>query len=103
MKLFLVGILFFTSSIWEVDTICDQLKFDVIITNTSIGENNGKIEVILEDGEKSNIRAYLYGEGSSKNRLDKKIDELTDLSKGTYILVLQNSECSSMKSDIVIE
>ena len=103
MKLFLVGLLFFTSIVWEVDPICDQLKFDVLISNTSSGQNNGKIEVVLENSGESNVRAYLYGDKRSKNKLDKKIDELTSLSKGTYILVLQNSECSSMKSDIVIE
>lgn len=102
MKLFLVGILFFTSSFVEVEPFCDELKFDLEITHTSEGLDNGKIEVTILKGE-SNVTAFLVGDTVKKNRLGVKLKELSQLPAGTYILILENDICSQTKRDIVIK
>ncbi|MCB0496924.1 MAG: hypothetical protein KDC79_12370 [Cyclobacteriaceae bacterium] len=81
---------------------CDDIKFDVEISNTTNGLNNGKIDVTIIKTS-SKVRAYLYGDKRSKNKLNVEIDELKGLEAGKYTLILQNKVCSVVKQDIVIE
>jgi len=81
---------------------CDQLKFDVSIVDTTNGLDNGTIEVSIVKSS-SKVRAYLYGDKKSKNRLDVRIDKLNKLPAGTYLLVLQNNDCSAVKRNLVVK
>lgn len=102
MKVFLVSALLVVSSFTLEKRLCNQLKFDVSITHTSNDQNNGIIEVVdLKSTTK--VKAFLYGDKKSKNRLDVKVEKLTNLESGKYLLVLQNNECSSVKKDIIIK
>lgn len=102
MKLFLVGLLFFSSTFSFDEPPCDELQFEITVINTTQGLDNGKIEISLKK-RASNVKANLFGDRSSKNRIGVKINELTKLSSGTYILILQNDKCFELKKDIVIQ
>ncbi len=102
MKVFIFSLLLVISSFTYERQDCDQLKFEVNITHSSDGLNNGIIEVV-ELKSTSKVKAFLYGDKKSKNRLDVKIDKLNNLEAGKYLLVLQNKDCSSVKKDIIIQ
>ena len=102
MKLFLVGLILFASSFSLQNETCDDIKYEIEIIHTSNGLDNGQIEVnILSSSSK--VKANLFGKDPSLNKIDVEIDELNNLSAGTYVLVLQNDQCSTVKSDIVIK
>jgi len=102
MKLFFISILLAITSLTSIEEQCDTLKFDLEITHTTGGHDNGKIEVIILASH-SGVKAFLYGDKKSKNLLDVKINKLDNLQAGTYLLILQDNECSSVKRDIIIK
>ena len=102
MKLIFVSVLLAMVSLLSKEEQCDTLKFDLEITHTTDGLDNGKIEVTILESP-SRVKAFLYGDKKNKNRLDVKIDKLVKLQAGTYVLVLQNKECSSVKNNIIIK
>lgn len=102
MKIFFVGVLIFTSSILAGQPPCEGLKFEIKVTNTSQSLDNGKIEVTIIKSA-AGVKAYLYGDSKSKNRLNVKINKLTHLAAGKYILVLQDEKCSTVQRDIIIK
>ncbi len=102
MKIAFVSVLVVLTSFLPKEQECDQLKFDINIVHTSDGLNNGKIEVSNVDSP-SPVRAFLYGNGKDKNLLDVKIEKLIALKAGTYILILQNKKCSTVKRDIIVK
>jgi len=81
---------------------CDGLKFEIEIIHTTSNLNNGIIEVTVIKSN-SKVRVFLYGDLKSKNRLDVKPSELTQLAAGTYLLVIRDDKCNKIKRDIVIE
>lgn len=81
---------------------CDDLKFSIEVTHTTNGTNNATLEITVIKSA-SKVKAYLYGDTKSKNKLNVELTELTDLPSGKYILVLQNNKCSSVKRDIIIK
>lgn len=102
MKFILISVLLAFSSFNTTSDICDDLKFDIEVTHTTNSLDNGIIDVTITKGNTS-VKAFLYGKSRSNNKLNIKIDELKSLSSGTYTLVLQNKNCSSVKSDIIIK
>lgn len=102
MKLLLISSIVALMSFTVLQKSCDDLKFDIKITSTSSGLDNGKIEVTIIKST-SNVRAYLYGDTRKKNKLDVSVDDLINLEAGTYTLVLQNNDCSAVKRDIEIK
>ena len=102
MKIVFASVLVVIASFLPKEQECDQLKFDVNVVHTTEGLDNGKIEVINIDSP-SKVRAFLYGDKRDKNRLDVKVEKLDKLKAGTYILILQNKKCSSVKRDIVVK
>ena len=101
MKVVLVSVLVVFSSFLPNEQECDQLKFEINIVHTTDGRDNGKIEVSNIDSP-SQVKAFLYGNGKNKNKLDVKIEKLVKLGSGTYTLVLQNNKCSAVKRDIIV-
>ena len=102
MKIVFASVLVAILSFIPKEQECDQLKFDIHVVHTSSGLDNGKIEVSKIDSP-SKVRAFLYGDNKSKNRLDVKVEKLIKLPAGTYILILQNSQCSSVTHDIIVK
>ena len=102
MKIVIASVLVVIASFLPKEQECDQLKFDINVVHTTDGLDNGKIEVINIDSP-SKVRAFLYGDNKGKNRLDVKIEKLDKLQAGTYILILQNKECSAVKRDIIVK
>jgi hypothetical protein len=102
MKLFFISVLLMGMSFLPKEEECDQLKFDTSIVHTTNGLDNGTIEIAIIKSS-SKVRAFLYGDKKSKNRLDVRIDKLNKLPAGTYLLILQNNECSATKRNLVIE
>jgi hypothetical protein len=102
MKLFFIGVLFFTFTLVAGQPPCNGLKFEVKVTHTTDNLDNGKIEVTIIKSA-AGVKAFLYGDKKSKNRLDVKPDQLTQLAAGTYQLVLQDNNCSTLKRDIIIK
>ncbi len=102
MKLLLISVLIAISPFNLETEPCKDLTYDIKLTHTSDGKDNGIIEVTITKSS-SKVKAFLYSEGKSGNKLDVKLDELTHLKAGKYILVLQNKECSSVKRDIIIK
>ena len=102
MKFILISVLLGFSSFSTTSDVCDDLKFDIEVTHTTDGLNNGKIDVTITKGLQ-NVKAFLYAKSRGNNRLNIKIDELKNLPSGTFTLVLQNKNCSSVKSDIIIK
>jgi hypothetical protein len=101
MKIVLVGVLVIFTSFLPREQECDQLKFDINIVHTTDGQDNGKIEV-SNINSPSQVKAFLYGNGKNKNKLDVKIENLEKLGVGTYTLILQNKKCSTVTRDIII-
>ena len=102
MKIVFVSVLLFLASFISKEQECDQLKFEINVVHTSDGLDNGKIEVTNIDSP-SKVRAFLYGDKREKNKLDVKVEKLEKLKPGTYILILQNKKCSSVKRDIIVK
>lgn len=102
MKLLIFSSVVFLLSFTNLPQTCDDLKFDVKVTNTTNGQNNGKLDVTIIKSS-SKIHAYLYGDTKSKNKLNVGLDDLINLESGTYTLVLQNNECSAVKQGIEIK
>lgn len=102
MKIILISVLLAFSSFNSAINECDELKFDFKIVNTSNGLDNGAIEVKITKSS-SKVKAYLYSYGKSDNRLGVKTDELDNLRKGKYMLVLQNDNCFAAERDIIIK
>ena len=101
MKFIFISLLISFSSFNPPVDNCDDLKFEVKVTHTTNGLDNGIIDVTVTKGS-SNLDVFLYGDIRSKNKLKVKIDELKNLASGTYILILQNDKCSTVKRDILI-
>jgi hypothetical protein len=102
MKLFFISVLLMGMSFLTNNEECDQLKFDINIVHTTSGLANGIIEVsVIKSASK--VRAFLYGDKKSKNRLNVRIDKLNKLQAGTYLLVLQNNDCSTVKRNLVVK
>jgi len=102
MKIVFASVLVVLASFIPKEQECDQLKFDINVVHTTNGLDNGKIEVVNIDSP-SKVRAFLYGDKRDKNRLDVKVEKLDKLKAGTYILILQNKKCSSVKRDIIVK
>lgn len=103
MKSILLSFIILFLSFYSLgEDLCDNLKFTVEVSDTSQGLNNGEIKVVLKN-KSSHVKAFLYGDKKAKNKLDISIDELTQLKPGSYILILQNKDCSSVKRDIIIK
>ena len=101
MKIVFVSVLVVIASFLPKEQECDQLKFDINVVHTTGGLDNGKIEVTNIESP-SKVRAFLYGD-KRENRLDVKVEKLDKLKSGTYILILQNKKCSTVKRDIVVK
>lgn len=102
MKLLLISSVVFLLSFSSLQQACDDLKFDIKITNTTNGLNNGKIEITITRSS-SKVHAFLYGDAKQKNKVDVDPDDLINLQAGTYMLVLQNDQCYEVKQDIIIK
>ena len=81
---------------------CEQLKYSLEIIHTTNGLNNGKINVEIIKSQ-SEVTAYLYAESRANNKLGVKISKLVALPAGKYKLVLQNTECSIVEKNLIIE
>ena len=102
MKIVFASVLVIIASFLPKEQECDELKFEINVVHTTDGLENGKIEVIDIDSP-SKVRAFLYGDKRDKNRLDVKAEKLDKLKAGTYVLILQNKNCSSVKRDIIVK
>lgn len=102
MKFLLISVLIAFSSFNSETEPCKDLTYDIKLTHTSGGQDNGIIEVTITKSA-SKVKTYLYSEGKTENKLDVKLDELTRLKAGTYMLVLQNDICYAVKRDIIIK
>ena len=102
MKIVFASVLVIIASFLPKEQECDELKFEINVVHTTEGHENGQIEVINIDSP-SKVRAFLYGDKRDKNRLDVKVEKLDKLKAGTYVLILQNKNCSSVKRDIIVK
>ncbi len=102
MQLLFISVLLAFSTNFISTEPCEELICEIEITDSSEGLNNGMIEVIIVKSS-SKVKAYLYGDNRSKNKLNVDIDKLNKLEPGSYLLVLQNNKCSIVKHDIIIK
>ena len=89
MRLFLVGLVFFSSTMLIGAPPCN-LEIKTSITHTSDAKDNGKIDVTIIKGE-APYKVFLFAEKRKDNRQDIKFKDLNDLASGRYILIIQDA------------
>lgn len=101
MKVLLFSVILFILANVPGIPVCNDIQLSLITTNTSEGQNNGKIEVKVEKGHPP-FKVYLYAEKRKDNKLDIKFKDLENLAPGKYLLVVQDKgECTFQESIVI--